>query len=56
MTLEEICENFEHKEKYDGVIASEVLEHVNDVDGFIGNIHKLLKVNRNEQKSIECVV
>lgn len=46
MTLEELCENIEHREQYDGVIASEVVEHVNDVDGFIGNIHKLLKVNR----------
>jgi len=43
VTLEELCENIEHREQYDGVIASEVVEHVNDVDGFIGNIHKLLK-------------
>ena len=50
VTLEELCENFEHKEKYDGVIASEVLEHVNDADGFIGNIHKLLKVDRRARK------
>lgn len=44
VTLEELCENFEHQEKYDGIIASEVLEHVNNVESFIGNIHKLLKV------------
>jgi len=44
VTLEELCENIEHIEKYDAIIASEVLEHVNDVDSFIGNISRLLKV------------
>jgi len=43
VTLEELCENIEHTEKYDAIIASEVIEHINDVDGFIGNIAKLLK-------------
>ncbi len=46
MTLEELCENIEQREKYDAIIASEVLEHINDVDSFIGNISKLLKVKR----------
>ena len=44
VTLEELCERFEHREKYDAVIASEVLEHISNVDTFIGNIGKLLKV------------
>ncbi len=44
VTLEELCENIEHIEKYDAIIASEVLEHINDVDSFIGNISRLLKV------------
>lgn len=44
VTLEELCENVEHIEKYDAIIASEVVEHINDVDSFIGNIGKLLKV------------
>jgi len=43
VTLEELCENFEQIEKYDAIIASEVIEHINDVDSFIGNIGKLLK-------------
>ncbi|UJR32284.1 hypothetical protein I4U23_019749 [Adineta vaga] len=43
VTLEELCENVEHIEKYDAIIASEVIEHINDVDSFIGNIGKLLK-------------
>ncbi|CAF1255069.1 unnamed protein product [Adineta ricciae] len=43
VTLEELCENVEHIEKYDAIIASEVVEHINDVDSFIGNIGKLLK-------------
>lgn len=42
--MEELCENVEHLEKYDAVIASEVLEHVNNVDTFICNIGKFLKV------------
>jgi 2-polyprenyl-3-methyl-5-hydroxy-6-metoxy-1,4-benzoquinol methylase len=44
VTLEELCENVEHIEKYDAIIASEILEHINDVDSFIANISKLLKV------------
>lgn len=44
VTLEELCEQVEHREKYDAVIASEVLEHITNVDNFIGNISKLLKV------------
>ncbi len=44
MTLEALCENVDYIEKYDAIIASEVLEHINDVDSFIGNISKLLKV------------
>lgn len=44
VTLEELCENTEQREKYDAIIASEVVEHINDVDGFIGNMSKLLKV------------
>ncbi|CAF0765488.1 unnamed protein product [Rotaria sordida] len=43
VTLEELCENVEQIEKYDAVIASEVIEHINDVDTFIANISKLLK-------------
>ncbi len=46
MTLEELCENVDEIEKYDAIIASEVIEHINDVDSFIGNISKLLKVNK----------
>jgi 2-polyprenyl-3-methyl-5-hydroxy-6-metoxy-1,4-benzoquinol methylase len=46
VTLEDLCENVEHLEKYDAIIASEVIEHVNDVDSFIGNIAKLLKVRK----------
>ena len=42
--MEELCENVEHLEKYDAVIASEVLEHVNNVDTFILNIAKFIKV------------
>lgn len=44
VTLEELCENVEQLEKYDAIIASEVLEHVNNVDSFIVNLSKLLKV------------
>lgn len=33
------CEN----DSYDRVICSEVIEHVNDVQGLIGEIHRLLK-------------
>lgn len=51
MTLEELCENIEHIEKYDAIIASEVIEHINDVDSFIGNIAKLLKVKKNKNFS-----
>jgi polyprenyldihydroxybenzoate methyltransferase/3-demethylubiquinol 3-O-methyltransferase len=43
VTLEALCENVDYIEKYDAIIASEVLEHINDVDSFIGNISKLLK-------------
>ncbi|CAF1008432.1 unnamed protein product [Rotaria magnacalcarata] len=43
VTLEELSENVEQIGKYDGIIASEVLEHINNVDGFIGNASKLLK-------------
>ncbi|CAF3763227.1 unnamed protein product [Adineta steineri] len=43
VTLEELCENVEYIEKYDAIIASEVIEHINDVDSFIGNIGRLLK-------------
>ncbi|CAF2518665.1 unnamed protein product [Rotaria sp. Silwood2] len=43
VTLEELCEDIEQIEKYDAIIASEVIEHINDVDSFIGNISKLLK-------------
>jgi len=46
VTLEDLCENVEHLEKYDAIIASEVIEHINDVDSFIGNIAKLLKVRK----------
>lgn len=35
----------EHKESYDGVIASEVLEHITDVEDFLQHCHKLLKPN-----------
>ena len=44
VTLEELCENVEQTEKYDAVIASELIEHITDVDSFIGNMAKLLKV------------
>lgn len=47
MTLEELCENVKYLEKYDAIIASEVIEHINDVDSFIGNIGRLLKVKKN---------
>jgi len=47
VTLEELCENAEQREKYDAIIASELIEHINDVDGFIGNLGKLLKVNQS---------
>ena len=43
VTLEELCE--QEKDKYDAVIASEVLEHVNDVDAFLGNMTRLIKVS-----------
>jgi len=46
VTLEELCDNVEQIEKYDGIIASEVIEHINNVDNFIGNISKLLKVKK----------
>ncbi len=46
MTLEELCDNVEQIEKYDAIIASEVIEHINNVDNFIGNISKLLKVKK----------
>ena len=45
VTLEELCENSEHHKKFDAIIASEVVEHINDVNSFIGNIGKLLKVS-----------
>lgn len=48
--MEELCENVEHLEKYDAVIASEVLEHVNNVDNFILNIGKFLKVKIHSRK------
>jgi 2-polyprenyl-3-methyl-5-hydroxy-6-metoxy-1,4-benzoquinol methylase len=48
VSLEELCENPEEKEKYDAIIASEVIEHIKDVDNFIGNISKLLKVRQNK--------
>ncbi|CAF3451334.1 unnamed protein product [Rotaria sp. Silwood1] len=44
VTLEELCEDVEQIEKYDAIVASEVIEHINDVDSFIGNISRLLKV------------
>jgi 2-polyprenyl-3-methyl-5-hydroxy-6-metoxy-1,4-benzoquinol methylase len=44
VTLEELGEDVQHINKYDAIIASEVLEHINDVDHFIANIGKLLKV------------
>ena len=56
MTLEELCENTEYIEKYDGIIASEVIEHINDVDSFIGNISRLLKVNKIDQQSRKFVL
>jgi hypothetical protein len=46
VTLEQLCENVEYIEKYDAIIASEVIEHIIDVDSFIGNIAKLLKVRK----------
>jgi 2-polyprenyl-3-methyl-5-hydroxy-6-metoxy-1,4-benzoquinol methylase len=46
VTLEELCDNVEQIEKYDAIIASEVIEHINNVDNFIGNISKLLKVKK----------
>lgn len=49
--MEELCENVEHLEKYDAVIASEVLEHVNNVDNFILNIGKFLKVKIHSRKT-----
>ncbi len=48
MTVEGLCENIEQIEKYDAVIASEVIEHVNDIDSFIGNIGKLVKVKKSK--------
>lgn len=47
VTLEELCKNVEHQNSYDGIIASELLEHITDVDHFIGNMGKLLKVRFN---------
>jgi 2-polyprenyl-3-methyl-5-hydroxy-6-metoxy-1,4-benzoquinol methylase len=44
VTLERLAEDMQYRNKYDAVIASEVIEHINDVDTFIGNINQLLKV------------
>jgi hypothetical protein len=35
VTLEELCENVEQIEKYDAIIASEVIERINRVHSFI---------------------
>jgi 2-polyprenyl-3-methyl-5-hydroxy-6-metoxy-1,4-benzoquinol methylase len=48
VTVEELCENVEEIEKYDAIIASEVIEHINDVDSFIENLSKLLKVQKSK--------
>jgi 2-polyprenyl-3-methyl-5-hydroxy-6-metoxy-1,4-benzoquinol methylase len=48
VTVEELCENVEEIEKYDAIIASEVIEHINDVDSFIENLSKLLKVQESK--------
>lgn len=43
--IEDLSSLQEHKESYDGVIASEVLEHITDVEDFLSHCHKLLKPN-----------
>ncbi|CAF0767414.1 unnamed protein product [Didymodactylos carnosus] len=43
VTLEQLCEDQSEHEKYDAIIASEVFEHINDIDKFVENTNKLLK-------------
>ncbi|RWS06925.1 ubiquinone biosynthesis O-methyltransferase-like protein, partial [Dinothrombium tinctorium] len=43
-TVEQFLSN-ETREKFDAVIASEVLEHIDDVESFIQSCHSLLKSN-----------
>lgn len=44
VALEELCEDFEYRAKYNAVIASEVIEHINALDTFIDNKRKLIKI------------
>lgn len=41
--IEDISSSFEHHEQYDAVVASEVLEHINDIEGCLIHLTKTLK-------------
>lgn len=43
--IEDLTSIKENLEKFDGIVASEVLEHIEDVEDFLSNCHKLLKPN-----------
>lgn len=43
--IEDLSSQQEHIENYDAVVASEVLEHVHDVEGFLKHCSKLIKPN-----------
>lgn len=43
--IEDLSSQQEHIEAYDGLIASEVLEHIQDVEGFLQHCTKVIKPN-----------
>lgn len=43
--IEDLSSLAEHKEAYDGLIASEVLEHITDVESFLQHCTKVIKPN-----------
>ncbi|KAI3377992.1 hypothetical protein SNEBB_010736 [Seison nebaliae] len=45
MAIENLVEKEDEQEKYDFIVASEVIEHVDNLSEFIGNSSKLLKSN-----------
>lgn len=43
-TLEELTEEEENEEAYDAIVASEVVEHLADLDTFVHCCYRMLKV------------